>query len=204
MNICSDSHHAINNKYSIIGTLLHRARNICSNKELLEEEQTIIQKALTACTYPNWAINRMKLKIDAPKIRQNRNNKTTCRSHITVPYDEGLSETIKNIGKKYGIQVHFKCGKTLKDELAASKDIDHMTNKSGIIYRFKCDRLVWWRVYWWDSKNIWSEVKRTPKSPLPYLWPQWHHWSHYQHQQLQYSGQRRAKPLQADKRINVH
>ena len=25
---------------------------------------------------PNWAINRMKLKIDAPKTRQNRNNNT--------------------------------------------------------------------------------------------------------------------------------
>ena len=30
-----DSHHAINNKYSIISTLLHRAKNICSNKELM-------------------------------------------------------------------------------------------------------------------------------------------------------------------------
>ena len=27
---------------------------------------------------------------------------------------------------------------------------------------------------------------------------------HYQHRQLHCSGQRRAKPLQADKRINVH
>ena len=62
-----DSHHAINNKYSIISTLLCRAKNSCSNKELLEEEQTNIQKALSACKYPNWAINRIKLKGDAPK-----------------------------------------------------------------------------------------------------------------------------------------
>ena len=48
-----DSHHAINNKYSVISTLLHRAKNICSNKELLEEDQTNIQKALTAYKYPN-------------------------------------------------------------------------------------------------------------------------------------------------------
>ena len=41
----------------------------------------------------------MKLKIDAPKTRQNRNNKTVYRSHITVPYDEGLSETIKTLAK---------------------------------------------------------------------------------------------------------
>ena len=29
-----DSHHAINNRYSIISTLLHRAKNICSSKKL--------------------------------------------------------------------------------------------------------------------------------------------------------------------------
>ena len=58
---------------------------------------------------PKLGNKRMKLKIDAPKTRQNnRNIQTTHRSHITVPYDEGLSETIKNIGKKYGIQVHSK------------------------------------------------------------------------------------------------
>ena len=48
---------------------------------------------------------------------------------------------MKNICKRYGIQVHFKSGKTLKDEPVAPKDKDHMTNKSGIIYRLKCDRL---------------------------------------------------------------
>ena len=163
-----DSHHAINNKYSIISTLLHKARNICSNKELLEEEQTNIQKALSACKYPNWAINRMKLKIDAPNTRQNRNNKTTCRSHITVPYDEGLSETIKNIGKKYGIQVHFKSSKTLKDELVAPKDKEHMTNKSGIIYRFKCDRLECDEEYiGWTARTFGEQLKEHLKSPSP-------------------------------------
>ena len=58
----------------------------------------------------------MKLKIGAPKSRQNKRNiQTTHKSHITFPYDEGLSETIKNSGKKYGIQAHFKSGKALKD-----------------------------------------------------------------------------------------
>ena len=140
-----DSHHAITNKYSIISTLLHRAKNICSNQQLLKEEQTNIQKALAACKYPDWAINRMKLKIDAPKTRNNnRNSKTTYRGHITVPFNEGLSESMKNIYKIYGIQVHFKSGKTLKDEQVAPKDKDHMTNRSGIRYRFKCD--IGWNV----------------------------------------------------------
>ena len=164
-----DSHHAINNKYSIISTLLHSTKNICSNKKLLEEEHTYIQKALTACKYPNWAIKRMKLKQDAPKTRKNNKNiHTKNKSHISVPYEEGLSETIKNIGKKYGIEVHFKSGKTLKDEQVAPKDKDHITNKSGIIYRFKCDRLECDKEYIDETARAFGEsLKEHIKAPSP-------------------------------------
>ena len=48
---------------------------------------------------------------------------------ITVPYNEGLSETFKNLCKKYGLEVHFKSGKTIKDELVAPKDKDYITKK---------------------------------------------------------------------------
>ena len=33
-----DSHHAIANKYSIISSLLHRAKHLCSNQQLLDED----------------------------------------------------------------------------------------------------------------------------------------------------------------------
>ena len=76
--------------------------------------------------------------------RTAKNNKgtrtnTINRSFITVPCSKGLSDSFKNICKRYGIQVHFKSGKTLKDELVAPKDKDHITKKSGIIYRLECD-----------------------------------------------------------------
>ena len=57
---------------------------------------------------------------------------------MVVPYQQGLSERIKNTCKKYGVQVHFKGGKTIKGLLMAPKDKDPITNKSGIIYRYKC------------------------------------------------------------------
>ena len=136
-----DSHHAITNKYSIISFLLHRVKHICSNQQLLEEEQTHIQRALSMCKYPDWAINSTKLKISTPKSNNNISNKTINRGHITVSYSEGLSESVKNICKKYGIQVHLKSGKSIKDELVAPKDKDHLTKKSGIIYRYKGNRL---------------------------------------------------------------
>ena len=54
-------------------------------------------------------------------------SKTINRGHITVSYEEGLSESMKNICKRYGIEVHFRSGKSIKDELVAPKDQDHRT-----------------------------------------------------------------------------
>ena len=107
----------------------------------MEEEQQQIQRALVMCKYPNWTINRTKVQMSTPKSNKNNNNTNTNKGHITVSYNEGLSESVKNTCKKYGIQVHFKSGKSIKDELVAPKDKDHLKKKSGIIYRYKCDRL---------------------------------------------------------------
>ena len=57
--------------------------------------------------------------------------------------------------------------------------------------------VVWPVVLLWSciGQHLERGLKNTLRPP---------HWSYYQHQQLQYSGQERAKPLQADKRISVH
>ena len=57
-----DSHHAIAAKYSVINTLHHRARAVCSNKQLLKEEEDHLQKVLTENKYPMWAPNRVRVK----------------------------------------------------------------------------------------------------------------------------------------------
>ena len=165
-----DSHHAMSNKYSAISSLLHRAKDICSNKQLLEEEQKQIQEALQTCKYPAWAINRMKIKISTPRNKNNNNqdNRPTYKNFVTVPYNEGLSETFKNVCKRYGIQVHFKSGKTIKDELVAPKDQDHITKKSGIIYRYKCDRLEFNEEYIGETARTFGErFKEHLKAPSP-------------------------------------
>ena len=90
------------------------------------------------------------------------------KNFVTVPYNEGLSETFKNICKRYGIQVHFKSGKTIKDELVAPKDQDHITKKSGIIYRYKCDRLECNHEYLRETARTFGErFKEHLKAPLP-------------------------------------
>ena len=143
-----DSHHAISAKYSVISTLFHRAKEVCSTKQHLEKEQDHIKQALTVCKYPQWALNRAQKKTMAHKQSSNKNkglggnnNYPKRRTYITVPYIKGLGESVKNTCNKYGIQVFFKGGKTIKDLLIAPKDRDLITQKSGIIYRYKCDRV---------------------------------------------------------------
>ena len=49
-----DSHHAISAKFSVISTLFHRARAVCSSSQQLHEEHEHLQKILTRCKYPGW------------------------------------------------------------------------------------------------------------------------------------------------------
>ena len=37
------------------------------------------------------------------------------KSHIVVPYMKGLAESCKNICRRYGVEVYFKGGRTIRD-----------------------------------------------------------------------------------------
>ena len=142
-----DSHHTVSSKYSVIGTLHHRAETICSSSQLLQQEEQYLQKAPQKCKYPAWALNRVKIRTkgsanknrrDTANSGQNNNNQ---KPYMVLPYYKGLSESLKKECSKHGMQVYFKRGKTIKNLLVAPKDQDPIQNKSGVIYRYKCDRV---------------------------------------------------------------
>ena len=60
------------------------------------------------------------------------------KGHIVIPYKQGLCESIKKICGRYGIQTHFKGGRTIKSLLVSPKDKDPMVNQSGAIYWYQC------------------------------------------------------------------
>ena len=49
-----DSHHPISSKYSVVGTLHHRAKTICSSPQMLQQEEDHLSRVLTRCKYPTW------------------------------------------------------------------------------------------------------------------------------------------------------
>ena len=58
-----DSHHNLSAKYSVIDTLTHRARVVCTSPELLNEELQHLKDALGKYKYPRWAINKVQNKV---------------------------------------------------------------------------------------------------------------------------------------------
>ena len=168
-----DSHHPISSKYSVVGTLHHRAKTICSSPQLLQHEEDHLTKVLTRCKYPPWAINRMKIKMRTPaqkkSTKNNSINQKDCqRPYIVVPYYQGLSESIKRTCYKYGVQVHLKGGVTIRNFLVAPKGQDPMLKKSGVIYKYKCGRVECDEEYIGESCRTFGErFKEHQKVPSP-------------------------------------
>ena len=136
-----DSHHNLACKYSVIDTLTHRAKAVCSNSQLLKEELKHLEGALTQCKYPRWAFQKILRDQESKKNkRKERNISMQKRCHIVVPYTKGLCESYKSICSKYGVQVYFKGGNTLKNLLMFPKDKDEMKKQSNIIYWYRCGR----------------------------------------------------------------
>ena len=167
-----DSHHTLTSKYSVIGTLHLRAQTICSNLQLLQKEEQHLKNALMNCKCPTWALNRIWMKTKKQDKYQVTTNNTNInqqkRSHIVVPYYSGLSESIKNIGKKFGVQVYFKGGTTIKNLLMTPKDKDPIQKQSGVIYRYQCDRVDCDEEYIGESSRTFGErFKEHLKPPSP-------------------------------------
>ena len=167
-----DSHHTLTSKYSVIGTLQHRAQTICSNPQLMLKEEQNLKSAHKKCKYPTWALNKIKIKATKQatnKTTTNRtNNNNQKKSYIVVPYYSGLSESIKKIGSKYGVQVYFKGGTTIKNLLMSPKDKDPIQKQSGVIYRYQWDRVDCDEEYIGESSRTFGErFKEHLKPPSP-------------------------------------
>ena len=158
-----DSHHHLSAKFSVINTIKHRAKTGCSNHHLLKEEEGHLNEALRRCKYATWALNGVNMK----QKNKNRANQGTnknkndtgsnIKSYIVVPYVKGMSESCKNICRKHGIEMYFKGGNTIKNLLVDPKDRGKILQKSGVIYRFKCDMVDCWEEYIGESGRTFAK-----------------------------------------------
>ena len=113
----------------------------------------------------------MKTKTAANRNNNRHNNNTninTQRPHIVIPYYQGISESMKKACSEYGVQVYFNGGNTIKNLLMAPKDQDAIKKKSGVIYRYQCDRVECDEEYIGESTRTFGErFKEHLKAPFP-------------------------------------
>ena len=129
-----DSHHHLSAKFSVINTLSHRAKPVCSRPELLQQEVDHLRKAVTKCKYPKFALDKVEKRLNKSTSEtidgvnnqgttgaQAVTNEVKTKGHTVIPHTQGLCESIKKICGRYGIQMHFKGGSTIKNLLVSQR-----------------------------------------------------------------------------------
>ena len=81
-----DSHHTISSKYSVVGTLHHRAKTVSSNSDMLKREEEHLSRVLTKCKYPTWAINIVKMKMKKPAQKKKNTRSNNNQTNYQKPY----------------------------------------------------------------------------------------------------------------------
>ena len=213
-----DSHHNLSAKFSVINTLSHRAKTVCSNPELLKIENEHPRKSLTQCKYPKWALDKVEKRLNRPSSEANdgvnsqgttstpaATREVKSKGHIVIPYTQGLCESIKKICGRYGIQTHFKGGTTIKNLLVSPKDKDHMVTQGDAICWYQCGDLGCDDEYIGETSRTFGErYKEHLKDPSPIQ----HHniqTNHpINHKQLQNSKEGGAPSIKVYKRIHIY
>ena len=102
--------------------------------------------------------------------RTGHNNPNQQKPYMVIPYYRGLSESLKKICSRHGVQVYCKGGNTIKNLLMAPKDKDPIMRKNGVIYRYRCNRVDCDEEYIGESSRVFGDrFKEHQKAPSPIL-----------------------------------
>ena len=101
---------------------------------------------------------------------QSANHGVQSKGHIVIPYTQGLCESIKKICGRYGIQTHFKGGRTIENLLVSLQGKDPMVNQSGVIYWYQCGDLGCDDEYIGETSRTFGErYKEHLKAPSTFI-----------------------------------
>ena len=84
------------------------------------------------------------------------------------PFTWCLSQSVKNICVKVGIQAHFRRDDAIKNLLVSPKERETFTQRSEVIYRYKCDMLMCEEGYIAKSGwTFWESLREHLRVPSP-------------------------------------
>jgi len=105
------SNHAVNQKQTVIETLINRASTIISNSENQIEERKMIFATLLENDYPDWFIQRRK---QMNEINQEQKDQRPNRV-VILPFFLKCTNILSRILRKLNVKVYTKPYKALKD-----------------------------------------------------------------------------------------
>ena len=110
-----DSHHPLIHKLGVIRTLEHRANVVISETDEREKEKAHVKSSLRKCGYLEWAFQKAGVKSRRTNNtdRADKGQGRTTRANITIPFEAGISEKIKNAFKAHGISTCYKTQQSL-------------------------------------------------------------------------------------------
>ena len=132
-----NSCHPKQHKRSIVKTLLDRAEKIPSSSPAQAREIIYTREVLKENGYTTRFQNSCKRRLgDHPKTNDDTNN--TSNHFVTIPYVQGVSETIGRILRKEGLKISYKRITVLPSILAKPKDAKGKEQTAGIAYKLPC------------------------------------------------------------------
>ena len=133
-----NSNHPISAKLSVIHTLIHRVKKVCSTPKFLAKEMDHLHKVLQDNHYPAWFFQQGKPQQITNKKPNPSTGKFMEGARVIILYIKGLSEQYKHTLAKWIVRVFFKGTSTMMSLLIYPKDPIPDTQKIDIIYLCKC------------------------------------------------------------------
>ncbi len=115
---------------------MDRKDKIITESQDRAQEEATIKNALKRCGYPEWAFKQTKTKEKA--VANKSKSETKARGMVVLHYKEGLSQRVRRIFSKHGINTAFKPHQTLRNILVHPKDKRDITQTTEYVYEIQC------------------------------------------------------------------
>ena len=128
------SHYPLAHKLAVVRTLHTRAETISSTVLHKDEEIRHVRQALSSNDYPKAFMRNGSV----PTCTTPADSQLNHGPVVTLPYAQGVSETVRRILAPLGVKVAFQPNSTLKQLLVRPKDRIPSDKSSDVVYQIPC------------------------------------------------------------------
>ncbi|XP_064482806.1 uncharacterized protein LOC135395639 [Ornithodoros turicata] len=131
------SGNTLEQKRSVVRSLLSRAIQISSKPQVRQEEITQATRNLQRRAYPESFINDIYHQMLSPRkeIPDETQDKPI---YVTIPYIKCLSEPIRRVLSQINMKTTFKPMSTLRSLISHPKDRTPPDDERGVVYKISC------------------------------------------------------------------